>query len=59
MEVKFNALSVRQAAKWLLTHEKRRHQQDIDAINNDLKKLEDVDLPSELHDLAGTVRFEV
>lgn len=40
-EIKLNSLSTRQAAKWLLIHEKRRHQQDIAAINRDLKKLED------------------
>ena len=29
------------------------------AINRDLKKLEDVELPEELKSLAGTARFEV
>ncbi len=58
-EIKLNSLSTRQAAKWLLIHEKRRHQQDIAAINRDLKKLEDVELPEDLKSLAGSVRFEI
>ena len=58
-KIKFDGLSVRQAAKWLLIHEKRRHQQDIAQINHDLKKLADVELPEDLKSLAGTTRFEV
>jgi len=58
-KIAFESLNLRQAAKWFLTREKRRHQQDISAINRDLKKLADVDLPEELKSLAGTTRFEV
>lgn len=58
-KIKFESLTLRQSAKWLLIHEKRRHQQDINAINQDLKKLADVELPEELKSLAGTARFEV
>jgi hypothetical protein len=58
-KIKFESLTLRQSAKWLLIHEKRRHQQDISAINHDLKKLEDVELPAELKSLAGTARFDV
>jgi len=58
-QIQFNSLSVRQAAKWLLLHERERHVQDIMAINEDLKKLNDVELPAELVKMAGNVRFEV
>lgn len=58
-KIKFESLALRQACKWLLIHEKRRHQQDIAAINRDLKKLEDVELPEELKSLAGTAWFDV
>ena len=59
LKVLFNNLTLRQAAKWFFIHEKRRHQQDIVAINRDLKKLTDVKLPPELVSLAGRTRFEV
>ena len=59
IKVLFNSMTTRQAAKWFLTHEKRRHQQDIVQINHDLKKLTDVELPPELVSLAGRTRFDV
>jgi hypothetical protein len=58
-KILFESLSLRQAAKWLLIHEKRRHQQDIAAINHDLRKLDDVELPPSIKSLAGHTRFEV
>lgn len=57
--VKINSLSTRQAAKWFLLHERRRHLQDIAEIDVDLEKLKTVELPSTLEDLAGNVRFEL
>lgn len=57
--IKFNSLSTRQAAKWLLLHERERHVQDITAIDNDLAKLDDVEIPEELKRLAGHIHFEV
>lgn len=54
-----NSLSFRQAAKWIFIHEQRRHQQDIDGIEKDLKALEDVELPEDVKTLAGKIRFEV
>jgi hypothetical protein len=54
-----NSLSFRQAAKWIFIHEKRRHQDDIDGIEKDLYALQDVDLPKDVKDMAGKIRFEV
>lgn len=59
LQIRFNNLAPRQAAKWLLLHERQRHVQDILAIDMDLKKLKDVEVPPELLPLAGNVRFEV
>lgn len=42
------SLSVMQALKFFLLRERRRHQEDIDNITNDLKLLEGVELPEEL-----------
>ncbi len=50
--IKFNSISTRQAAKWLLLHERERHVEDILEIDRDLKKLKDVDLPQELLDIV-------
>jgi hypothetical protein len=58
-KILFESLTLRQAAKWLLIHEKRRHQQDIAAINQDLKTLVDVELPDDLLSIAGRTRFEL
>jgi len=57
--IKINSLSFRQAVKWIFIHEKRRHQQDIDGINKDLEALADVELPKDVEELAGNVRFEI
>lgn len=56
--IAINSLSVRQAAKWFLLHEKERHFEDIFAINNDLEKLTDVKLPLEAEILINE-RFEI
>lgn len=57
--IHFNGLSIRQAAKWFLLHELLRHETDIAAIRADLEKLADVELPADLQELAGHIRFEV
>lgn len=54
-----NSLSFKQAMKFIWLHEKERHQQDIDGINKDLQALADIELPDEIKDLAGKIRFEV
>ncbi|MEN6423661.1 MAG: hypothetical protein ABFD76_17110 [Smithella sp.] len=58
-QIKFNSLTTRQAAKWLLIHERERHIQDILAIDEDIHKLKDVEIPYDLKELAGRIRFEV
>ena len=58
-EVKINNLKVKQAAKWFLLHERRRHIDDINAIDDDLAKLDDITLPQELLRIAGFVRFRI
>jgi len=52
-------LTFRQAAKWLLTHERERHIQDIMGIEKDLESLKDVELPDDLKAICGHVHFEV
>jgi len=54
-----NSLNVKQAAKWFLLHERRRHLDDVNAIDDDLAKLDDVDLPQELIKIAGFVKFRI
>lgn len=56
--IAINSLSVRQAAKWFLLHERNRHIADILAIDSDLKKLSDVHLPHEAEILVNE-RFEI
>lgn len=56
--VKINSLNFKQAAKWFLIHEKNRHFDDIIQIDNDLKKLTDVDIPDEALKLINC-RFEI
>jgi len=58
-QIQFETLTLRQAAKWLLIHEKHRHQNDIIAMNHDLRNLSDVEVPAGLKELAGRIRFEV
>lgn len=57
--IAINSLSFKQAAKWIFIHEQRRHQADIEGIKKDLSALEDVELPEEVLELAGKIRFEV
>jgi len=57
--IKFNSMTTRQAAKWLLLHERERHVQDILAIDDDLKKVRDVEIPPDILAEAGRVRFEL
>jgi hypothetical protein len=56
--IKFNSMSTRQAVKWFLLHERERHVDDILAIDRDLKKLKDVELPQDILN-ETKVRFEV
>lgn len=58
-QISINSLSFKQAVKFIFIHEQRRHQQDIDCINKDLLALKDVQLPSDVEELAGQIRFEV
>lgn len=58
-QIEFETITLRQAAKWLLIHEKHRHQNDIIAMNHDLKNLSDVEVPAGLKEMAGKIRFEV
>jgi len=51
-------MSTRQAVKWFLLHERERHVDDILAIDRDLKKLKDVELPQDILN-ETKVRFEV
>ena len=57
--IAINGLSFKQAAKWIFIHEQRRHQADIDGIDKDLSALKDIELPEEVLELAGKIRFEV
>lgn len=57
--VSINSLPFRAAVKWLLTHEKERHIIDVMKINEDLLKLNDVNLPKDIEALAGKIHFEV
>lgn len=59
IKININSLSFKQAVKFIFIHEKRRHQQDIDGINKDLNELKDIELPAEVEELAGKIRFEV
>ncbi len=56
--IKFNSMSTRQAVKWFLLHERERHVDDILAIDRDLKKLKDVELPPDILN-ETKARFEV
>ena len=56
---KINSLSFKQAVKFIFIHEKRRHEQDIESIDRDLLALQDVELPSDVEELAGKIRFEI
>jgi len=58
LKIKFNSLTTRQAAKWFLLHERERHVEDIFEIDRDLKKLKDVELPSDILNSVNA-RFEV
>ena len=58
LKIKFNSLTTRQAAKWFLLHERERHVDDIFEIDRDLKKLKDVELPSDILNSVNA-RFEV
>lgn len=58
-QILINSLSFKQAVKFIFIHEQMRHQQDIDCIANDLSALQDVELPSDVEELAGKIRFEV
>jgi len=58
-EIDINSINVKQAAKWFLLHERRRHIDDINAIDEDLAKLDDVELPQDLLKIAGFVRFRI
>jgi hypothetical protein len=40
-----DTLDFKQAMKWVLLHEKKRHMDDIRKINADLEKLSNVELP--------------
>jgi hypothetical protein len=44
-KILIESLSVKQALKYLLLKEKHRHIQDILAIDVDLRKLKDVEIP--------------
>jgi len=59
IKIAFETLTLRQAAKWLLQHEYDRHIDDLISIRKDLDKLEDVEIPKELEELCGKVRFEI
>jgi len=59
LQIDFRSLNFRQAAKWLLIHERERHIQDVLAIDADVLKLRDVEIPDDLKALAGNIRFEV
>ena len=57
--VDINSLNTKQAAKWFLIHERRRHMEDINSIDETLARLEDVEIPEEIKKLAGHVYFRV
>ena len=57
-EIAINSLSVRQAAKWFLWHERLRHLDDIAQIDEDLRKLSDVVIPNEAFFLLNE-RFNI
>lgn len=58
-QIYLDSLTSRQAFKFFLIHEKRRHLEDIIQIERDLDNLADVEVPDELLELAGQVRIEV
>ncbi|MFA5340179.1 MAG: hypothetical protein WC332_00235 [Clostridia bacterium] len=59
IKIIFDTQTQKQMAKWLLLHERQRHIDDIASIDDDLKLLADVELPREIEDLAGNIRFEI
>jgi hypothetical protein len=59
IKIMFDTQTQKQMAKWLLLHERQRHRDDIEGIDEDLKLLADVELPLELEYLAGNIRFEI
>lgn len=50
-EIIINSLSFKQAAKWILIHERRRHLLDIAGCDIDLENLKDVEIPKETMEL--------
>ena len=57
-EIIINSLSFKQAAKWILIHERRRHLIDIAGCDIDLENLKDVEIPKEAMELID-YRFEI
>ena len=47
-KILIESLSVRQALKFFLLKEKSRHVQDILKIDEDLRKLKDVEIPEDI-----------
>lgn len=50
-EIIINSLSFKQAAKWILIHERRRHLLDIAGCDIDLANLKEVEIPAEAMEL--------
>lgn len=58
-EIDINSLSTKQAAKWFLIHERRRHMEDIRTIDDTLSLLEGIEIPESINKLAGHVYFKI
>jgi hypothetical protein len=56
--LKLSCLSELQAAKWFLLHERQRHLDDVNQIDDDLEKLKDITLPLDVMNVLS-FRFEI
>jgi hypothetical protein len=57
-KVELTELTELQAAKWFLLRERRRHLEDIQAINIDLWKLRNIEMPKTVLDILDKY-FEI